>query len=115
MPLLFSYGTLQQEDVQLSTFGRRLNGHPDELRGFELSRVPIADPAVARASGRNYHDNVTVNGGGDSRVSGMVFEISDDELALADRYERTASYERIAVTLASGKRAWVYRFVAGGR
>jgi hypothetical protein len=24
MPLLFSYGTLQQDDVQLSTFGRLL-------------------------------------------------------------------------------------------
>ena len=42
----------------------------------------------------------------------MVFEVSDDELALADRYERTASYERIEATLASGTRAWVYRFVA---
>ena len=26
MPLLFSYGTLQQEEVQLSTFGRKLEG-----------------------------------------------------------------------------------------
>ena len=26
MPFLFSYGTLQQEAVQLSTFGRRLDG-----------------------------------------------------------------------------------------
>ena len=26
MPLLFSYGTLQQEEVQLATFGRRLDG-----------------------------------------------------------------------------------------
>jgi hypothetical protein len=26
MPFLFSYGTLQQEDVELSTFGMRLSG-----------------------------------------------------------------------------------------
>jgi len=113
MPFLFSYGTLQQADVQLSTFGRLLDGHPDDLPGFDRSRVAIADPAIVRASGRTHHDNVTGNGRDDSRVSGMVFEVSEAELALADRYERTASYERIAVILASGKRAWVYRFVAG--
>jgi hypothetical protein len=37
MPLLFSYGTLQQEDVQWSTFGRLLEGQRDELPGFERS------------------------------------------------------------------------------
>lgn len=35
MPWLFSYGTLQQEAVQLSTVGRRLAGQADELVGFE--------------------------------------------------------------------------------
>ena len=39
MPLLFSYGTLQQEDVQLATFGRLLQGQKDELLGFEQSLV----------------------------------------------------------------------------
>jgi hypothetical protein len=43
MPLLFSYGTLQQEDLQLATFGRLLQGQSDELVGFEQSRVRIAD------------------------------------------------------------------------
>ena len=100
MPLLFSYGTLQQEDVQVSTFGRRLDGHADELPGFERSRVA-------------HHDNVTFNGREDSRVPGTVFEVSEAELASADRYERTASYGRTAVTLSSGRRAWVYRFVGG--
>jgi len=33
VPLLFSYGTLQEERVQLSTFGRRLSGEPDALPG----------------------------------------------------------------------------------
>ena len=44
MPLLFSYGTLQQEAVQLSTFGRLLHGHPDQLVGFEQSLLKIDDP-----------------------------------------------------------------------
>jgi gamma-glutamylcyclotransferase (GGCT)/AIG2-like uncharacterized protein YtfP len=41
-------------------------------------------------------------------VSGTVFEITDAEIAAADQYEQLAIYQRIAVTLASGKRAWVY-------
>jgi gamma-glutamylcyclotransferase (GGCT)/AIG2-like uncharacterized protein YtfP len=108
MPLIFSYGTLQQEDVQLATFGRLPHGQRDELLGCEPSLIRIEDPEVVAASGRTHHANVTFNGRDDSRVSGMVFEITDAELAAADRYEELAAYKRIAATLASGKQAWVY-------
>ncbi len=47
------------------------------------------------------------NGLSDSRVAGTVFEITDEELASADRYE-VADYKRVAATLASGRQAWVY-------
>ncbi len=107
MPLLFSYGTLQLEEVQRATFGRVLHGHRDELPGFEPSLVEI-DPRQAATVGRTHHANVTFNGRADSRVPGTVFEVTDAELAAADEYERPASYERAAVTLASGKEAWVY-------
>jgi hypothetical protein len=40
-------------------------------------------------------------------VVGMVFHVSDAELRNADTYE-VAAYKRIAVTLTSGTRAWVY-------
>ena len=40
-------------------------------------------------------------------VTGMVFEITAQELAAADRYE-VAEYTRVEVTLKSGVRAWVY-------
>jgi gamma-glutamylcyclotransferase (GGCT)/AIG2-like uncharacterized protein YtfP len=108
MPLLFSYGTLQQKEVQLSTFGRLLQGQLDELPGFEQSSVRIEDSQVVAASGKTHHANVTFNGRNDSRVSGTVFEITDDELVAADQYEQLAAYKRIPATLASGKRAWVY-------
>jgi len=108
MPLLFSYGTLQQEDVQASAFGRLLNGQEDALPGFEPSLVKIDDPQVVATLGKTHHANAAFNGLSDSRVSGMVFEITDAELAAADRYEEPASCKRIAATLASGKRAWVY-------
>ena len=111
MPLLFSYGTLQHADVQLATFGRLLRGQSDELPGFEPSRVEIADAQLVASSGETHHLNVVFNGRNDSRVSGTVFEVSDAELAAADRYEQPAEYERRTVTLASGRQAWVYVYV----
>ncbi|HEY2676177.1 MAG TPA: gamma-glutamylcyclotransferase family protein [Steroidobacteraceae bacterium] len=107
MPLLFSYGTLQQENVQLTLFGRRLSGERDELVGFEQSLVHIQDPAVVAASGKTHHPIVRFNGVVTSRVAGTVFDISDAELAHADNYE-TADYQRVTAMLASGKQAWVY-------
>jgi GNAT superfamily N-acetyltransferase len=107
MPFLFSYGTLQQDSVQLSTFGRRLAGRPDELVGFERLAISIDDPQFVAASGRSQHAIVRFNGRADSRVSGTVLEVTADELASADRYE-PAGYTRIATRLASGIEAWVY-------
>jgi hypothetical protein len=43
VPLVFSYGTLQDEHVQQSTFGRLLQGQRDELLGCE----PDAELAAA--------------------------------------------------------------------
>jgi len=110
MPLLFSYGTLQQADVQLSTFGRQLTGDSDALSRFEQSSVKIGDPRVVAATGMTHYANVRFTGREESRVPGMVFEITDAELASADEYEATAFYERIAARLDSGREAWVYLF-----
>jgi hypothetical protein len=107
MPWLFSYGTLQQPEVQRSTFGRLLDGHADELVGFEQALFTIDDPQFVATSGKAQHAIVRFNGRNDSRVRGMVFEVTDDELARADRYE-PAGYKRIATALASGRQAWVY-------
>jgi len=112
MPLLFSYGTLQQDNVQLATFGRLLGGERDELVGFDQTLVKIEDPGVVLTSGKTHHPNVTFNGRDESRVRGTAFEITDAELASADHYERLGGYKRIAVVLASGKQAWLYVFAA---
>jgi hypothetical protein len=113
MPLLFSYGTLQRDDVQLSTFGRRLDGEKDELLKFAPSFVRIEDPHVVATTGKTHHANATFNGNADSRVPGMVFEITDSELASVDEYEIAFLYTRVAATLASGRQAWVYVHSAG--
>jgi gamma-glutamylcyclotransferase (GGCT)/AIG2-like uncharacterized protein YtfP len=108
MPLLFSYGTLQKEDVQLSTFGRTLEGRADSLPGFQTDAVKIDDAAIARAVGRTHHANVIPANRADSGVEGTVFEITDAELRQADEFEAQFSYRRVAITLASGNRAWLY-------
>ena len=108
MPLLFSYGTLQQEEVQVSTFGRKLNGEKDLLLGYEPSLVKIADPGIAARLNRTHHDNVNPTGDDWSNVQGTVFEVSDEELAKADRFEAEFNYGRINAPLASGKEAWIY-------
>jgi hypothetical protein len=94
MPLIFSYGTLQQDNVQLSTFGRLLEGHGDELVGAEKSLLRIDDEKVVATSGRADHPVVRLNGLATSRVRGTVYEITDAELARADRYE-VAAYKRV--------------------
>jgi gamma-glutamylcyclotransferase (GGCT)/AIG2-like uncharacterized protein YtfP len=108
MPLLFSYGTLQQEEVQVSTFGRKLAGEKDLLIGYEPSLVKIDDPATAERLKKTHHDNVKNTGDDWSSVQGTVFDVSDDELAQADAHEAQYNYRRIKVGLASGKEAWVY-------
>ena len=112
MPLLFSYGTLQKPDVQLSTFGRLLEGHDDELVGFEQSLFEIKDPAFVAKSGKAFHNIVRQNGNPHSRVRGMALEVTDEELARSDAYE-PEGYTRIATILASGKPAWVYAGASG--
>ena len=107
MERLFSYGTLQQQNVQLATFGRLLKGAPDALVGFKQELVAITDPDVLAKSGKDVHPIVMQSENSADRVEGTVFELTAAELAAADAYE-VADYERIAVTLASGAGAWVY-------
>jgi gamma-glutamylcyclotransferase (GGCT)/AIG2-like uncharacterized protein YtfP len=110
MPLLFSYGTLQEESVQRALFGRTLSGQEDELLGFEQSLAKIESSQATTSGSDRHHVNVVPNGRSDSRVNGRVFEISDSELAAADEYENQDGYKRIIATLASGKEAWVYAY-----
>lgn len=105
--LLFSYGTLQQRDVQLATFGRELFGTPDQLVGFRQSMVKIEDGDVVKMSGKTHHPIVHQTGLAADRVAGTVFEVTDEELIKADQYE-VSDYRRVAAPLASGRQAWVY-------
>ena len=104
---LFAYGTLQQREVQLATYGRELDGTPDALTGYRLEPLHISDPEVVRLSGKAVHNIARETGDPADRIPGMVFELSEAELAATDRYEVDV-YARIEVTLESGTRAFVY-------
>ena len=104
---LFSYGTLQKEKVQLELFGRLLNGAKDILNGYKLSSIEIKDESFL-AKGEEKFQNTLVPTKNDADiVEGTVFEISEDELCLADKYEPD-NYKRVKVALRSAKEAWVY-------
>ena len=109
MVLLFSYGTLQDRNVQIANFGRELTGREDALPGYARRLVPISDKDVAAAlRGESHYANAERSPNPEDAVCGTVFEITEQELAAADEYEEDAEYGRISVTLRSGAQAWVY-------
>lgn len=104
---LFSYGTLQLESVQMSSFGRLLEGVDDVMPYFREELLEITDIDVIRTSGERFHRIVSPSDDPSDQVKGKVFRITPAELEAADRYE-VSDYKRIEVTLASGITAWVY-------
>jgi len=104
---LFSYGTLQTESVQLSTFGRRLNGSPDALVGYRLKIIQIEDQNFVATSGAEYHRNLEFTGNASDTVEGTLLSVTPQELKQADTYEPDG-YERVRVKLRSGAPAWAY-------
>jgi hypothetical protein len=85
----FACGDFQQTAIQERIFGRQLTGMPDALIGF--SREPF----------------VRRTGNEANRVDGMVFRVTNADLATADAYE-PPNYRRSRVQTASGLLAWVY-------
>ncbi len=105
--LLFSYGTLQLKTVQQETFGRELIGYQDLLIGYRLEQLEITDPHVLAVSGEKYHPIVKATEDPEDTVSGMIFEITPEELVQADKYE-VDDYQRVLGDFKSGRQAWIY-------
>ena len=94
---IFTYGTLQEREVQLSVFSRPLVGFEDELHQYRISAEKVAD----------LYPTLELTGNQDHKIKGQVYTLTPQELQKADLYEGEA-YERIEVELASGKKAWAY-------
>lgn len=107
MNLLFSYGTLQKEKVQLETFGRILEGKKDYLLEYKLDFIEIFDEEVLKKSEQKFHPILSFSGNPNDKVEGMLFEITDEELNFADEYE-IDNYKRIKTVFLSGKQGYIY-------
>ena len=107
MECLFSYGTLQQENVQLKNFGRILEGSKDILQKYILKEVEITDESVLKISNKKFHPILFFSNNEKDEVHGTVFKITSSELFKADDYE-VDDYERIEVILKSGIKSWIY-------
>lgn len=107
MPKLFSYGTLQKEQVQMETFGRILTGDKDTLLGYAIKMVEITDPEVLRKSGQQFHPIIQFTGNELDKVDGVLFKVTDAEILNADKYE-VEDYKRIETTFQSGKKGFIY-------
>ena len=96
MENLFVYGGLKDAELQKQVFGRSTRGTPDVLQEYSLSAIDI--------SGNTYPIAIPKE---NKEIEGLVIEITPSELVKIDAFE-TDTYQRIKVTLKSGKQAWVY-------
>lgn len=104
---LFTYGTLQTDEVQLATFGRKLDGQPDALPLYAVRMIEIQDQAFVAKSGDSQHRTIQFTGLASDFVAGTRYSVTLEELALSDAYE-PEGYKRELVQLQSGQKAWVY-------
>ncbi|MGK4580757.1 GDSL-type esterase/lipase family protein [Kitasatospora sp. HPMI-4] len=102
---LFSFGTLQDEQVQTALFGRTVPTAAASLVGYTTKPLVIVDESVIATSGQDVH--LTLERRFGATVEGSVLHLSDRELAAADAYE-VDDYTRRRVLLASGETAWAY-------
>lgn len=105
---LFSYGSLQQERVQLSTFGRTLAATPDVLKGYRTVRIEITDRTATAAAGAEYYLDAQKSSIESDCIAGMRLDVTRHELEQADVYEASANYVRVRVRLESGHDSWLY-------
>jgi len=93
---LFIYGTLADPGIQKEVWGRKTESIPDILKGYKKSEIKI--------DGEIYPLIIPDETG---EVSGLVIEVTDEELKKIDEYE-TGAYKRKKVILESGASVWVY-------
>lgn len=104
---LFTYGALQRPEVQLDTFGRRVDAVEDVLPGYRLEHARAHHAGAAARPQGTTHPSVRRTGSPLDKVVGRVLSVTVAELDAADEYH-LGRYRRVAATLLSGRRAWVY-------
>lgn len=105
--LLFSYGTLKLDTVQLQNYNRKLKGTEDLLLGYKLDYLEIKDTSVIEKSNTNIHPIAIKTKDKNDKIKGIVFEITGEELIQTDKYE-VSNYKRVLETTELGEKVWVY-------
>jgi gamma-glutamylcyclotransferase (GGCT)/AIG2-like uncharacterized protein YtfP len=99
---LFTYGTLQHDDIQENLFGRILHGTPETLVGYALKEIQIEEEFGLIA-----YEILVETGNPEDTINGIVYSVTQKELYQADLYEGL-HYKRIEVHLQSNQKAWAY-------
>lgn len=107
MPLLFSYGTLQQENTQQLLLQRILKGTPDTLKGYKLEKLYTANALELTNNQQNFYWRAEISDNKNDTINGMLYNVTKQELQQMDTYEGN-QYRRIKTTFVSGKQGWVY-------
>jgi gamma-glutamylcyclotransferase (GGCT)/AIG2-like uncharacterized protein YtfP len=102
MEILFAYGSLREEEVQKTVFGRILQGMPEKLKGYAVKIIEIEEEF-----GLQEYPIITPSTDDEEAIEGIIYELTMEELTLSDTYEGN-SYTRIQVELPSNKVVWVY-------
>ena len=101
---VFSYGTLQDPEVQKELYNRVLEGQPDRISGYVLESINLPDSSFNYIS----YSIAKLTGNPQDSIEGFVFYLSEHELKITDTYESEA-YERVQIKLDSGIEAIVYQ------
>jgi gamma-glutamylcyclotransferase (GGCT)/AIG2-like uncharacterized protein YtfP len=102
MEKLFTYGTLQDKDIQENVFGRTLKGTPETLIGYVLKEIQIEEEF-----GIVQYPIITETNNPQDTLNGIVYEVTQTDFQQVDRYEGL-HYRRVEVHLQSDQKAWVY-------
>ncbi|MER7465396.1 GDSL-type esterase/lipase family protein [Streptomyces sp. NPDC097981] len=102
---LFSFGTLTDERVQTTLFGRAVPTSAASLAGYTTPPLPITGPSVIAAGGLDVRPVLERKLG--AAVEGAVLRLTDQDLAAVDAHE-VDDHARRQVVLTSGERVWAY-------
>ena len=108
MELIFAYGTLREDSIQMAVFNRSLEGISDQLAYYKSGFLDLDTQSyTTNGEGNHVYPVVISTNNQNDVVEGTVYKLSSGELKLADRYEGSG-YKRIRETLKSGQTSWVY-------
>lgn len=105
--LVFAYGILKIEKIQVKNYGKKLEGSSDILRGYKLNSITIKDTVLIEDIETNNFEIAVNTKDENDIIEGFVFEINGEELAKTDQYLNT-HYMRVLETNQKGEDVWVY-------